>query len=91
MALEHLWRDKARGENVAVCPRCFRLEAIGTIACYSCGVTLTHSPITAEQVHELAADSCTQLLNSLGLVAKTPAAGRLRYRGAKFAKEKSWE
>ena len=75
----------------AICPRCYRSETIGTIACYSCGVTLTNSPITAEQVHELAADSCSQLLNSLGLVANTTAEDRLPYRGKKSAKPKSWE
>ena len=68
-AVEHLWYGKARSENIAVCPRCYKKEAIGTVACYRCGVTMTNSPISAEQVRQLAADPTTQLLNSLGLIA----------------------
>ena len=91
-ALEHLWWGRARSEHVAICPRCFKKEAVGTIACYSCGITMTNSPISAEQARESAADPTTQLLSSLGLVLRKPEAENPRkLRGHKFAYTKTWE
>ena len=91
-ALEHLWWGKARSEHVAICPPCFKKEAVGTIACYSCGITMTNSPISAEQVRELAADQTTQLLNRLGSILRKPEAENpRRSRGPKLTYTKTCE
>ncbi len=92
-ALARLWYGKARSENIAVCPWCYKKEAFGTIACYRCGVTMTNSPISVEQVRQLAADPTAQLLNSLGLIRNKPESDNpRRYRGATpLNYTKTWE
>ena len=52
---------------------------------------MTNSPLTAEQVHELAGDSCQELLRTLGLVLKTTAEGHMPYRGPRSTKPKTRE
>ncbi len=49
-ALDHILYGNARSENVSICPRCFRQEAVGTIACCKCGVTMNNVLISAEQI-----------------------------------------
>ena len=91
---ELLW-GKARSENCSMCPRCYRKEQLGTIACYQCGITMTSVPISSEQVQSMAADATTYLLQSLGLRVRAPSADAdpRRARGVKRSVilGKSWE
>ncbi len=78
-----------------MCPRCYRKEQLGTIACYQCGITLRNVPISAEQVQGMAADATTHLLQSLGLRIRAPSVDDdpRRARGVKKSVilGKTWE
>ena len=94
-ACDHLLYGKARSENASICPRCYRKEQLGFMACYKCGVTITNVPISAEHVKAMAADAATHLLQSLRLRIRQPTVDDdpRRYRGVKKSVMlgKTWE